>query len=181
VTARSGAVLETSWANIRLSDDTQVGIGIDVREQRRTERALRFLADASAVLASSPEYEETLHRVADLAVPEIADSCSIFLVEEDGKIRRVAGVHADPERGRLADSFSRLLPQRDDAPVGVGAVIRTGRSVLLPGIPDWVYEQARSDPERYQLLRSLGLRSILVLPIEIGEPRFGAIALVHAE
>ncbi|WP_287462360.1 substrate-binding domain-containing protein, partial [Thermobifida sp.] len=35
VTTRSGAVLETSWANIRLPDDTQIGIGIDVREQRR--------------------------------------------------------------------------------------------------------------------------------------------------
>lgn len=181
VTTRSGAVLETSWANIRLPDDTQIGIGIDVREQRRTERVLRFLADASAVLASSLEYEDTLRRVAELAVPEIADSCAIDLLDENGQIRRVAGVHTCPKRSRLSATLVRLYPQRLDAPIGVGAVIRTGRSVLLPGIPDWVYEQAASDPERYQLLRALGLRSILIAPIEVGGTRFGAISLMHAE
>lgn len=41
VTTRDGAVVESSWSNIRLSDDTQVGIGIDLRERKQAERALR--------------------------------------------------------------------------------------------------------------------------------------------
>ncbi|MBD3425042.1 MAG: PAS domain S-box protein, partial [Candidatus Latescibacteria bacterium] len=40
VTARDGTLVESSWSNIRLSDDRQVGIGIDVRKQREAERIL---------------------------------------------------------------------------------------------------------------------------------------------
>ncbi len=39
--AKDGSSVESSWANIRLSDDTQVGIGIDIRERKAGERALR--------------------------------------------------------------------------------------------------------------------------------------------
>lgn len=181
VTTRWGAELESSWANIRLSDDTRIGIGIDVREQRRTERGLRFLADASSVLADSLDYEETLRHVAELAVPEIADWCAVDLLEENGELRRVAMAHADPERRRLSDEFVRLFPQRLDSLVGVGVVIRTGRSILLPSIPEWVYEKSASDPERLELLRAFGLHSILIVPLEVGGHRFGAITFLQAE
>jgi PAS domain S-box-containing protein len=39
--AKDGSLVESSWANIRLSDDTRVGIGIDIRERKASERALR--------------------------------------------------------------------------------------------------------------------------------------------
>ncbi|HET9234907.1 MAG TPA: ATP-binding protein, partial [Candidatus Eisenbacteria bacterium] len=38
---RDGRDVETSWANIRLSDGTQVGIGIDITERKRAEERLR--------------------------------------------------------------------------------------------------------------------------------------------
>ncbi|HEX7120196.1 MAG TPA: ATP-binding protein [Longimicrobiales bacterium] len=165
-----------------------VGIARDItesvrseRERRRTERALRILAEASAVLADSLDYEVTLRRVAELAVPDIADWCAVDLLGEDGEIRRVATAHQDPERARMADEHMRRFPERLDAPVGVGAVIRTGRSVLLPGIPDWVYRRAASEPERLELLRALDLRSILIVPLEVGAVRFGAISLMQGE
>ncbi len=41
LTAKDGSLVESSWANIRLSDDTRVGIGIDIRERTAGERALR--------------------------------------------------------------------------------------------------------------------------------------------
>ncbi|HJT76464.1 MAG TPA: PAS domain S-box protein, partial [Gemmataceae bacterium] len=37
---RDGRDLETSWANVRLSDGTQVGIGIDITDRKRYEEAL---------------------------------------------------------------------------------------------------------------------------------------------
>ncbi|HVF14516.1 MAG TPA: GAF domain-containing protein, partial [Acidimicrobiales bacterium] len=40
-----------------------------------------FLAEASRVLSSSLDYEETLAQVARLAVPGIADSCTVYLVD----------------------------------------------------------------------------------------------------
>jgi len=38
---RNGKVIDTAWANIRLSDGTSVGIGQDITERKRAERELR--------------------------------------------------------------------------------------------------------------------------------------------
>ena len=40
---RDNRVLDTSWANIRLSDGTRIGIGSDITERKRAEEALRTL------------------------------------------------------------------------------------------------------------------------------------------
>jgi PAS domain S-box-containing protein len=45
VTAKDGGTVESSWANIRLSDDTQVGIGIDITERKRAEAGLKKARD----------------------------------------------------------------------------------------------------------------------------------------
>ncbi len=42
---RNNGVLETSWAAVRLSDGTHVGIGIDVSERKRAEDTLRRYAE----------------------------------------------------------------------------------------------------------------------------------------
>lgn len=47
MTARSGAVVDTTWANIRLANDTRVGIGIDISERREAEEALRDAKEAA--------------------------------------------------------------------------------------------------------------------------------------
>jgi PAS domain S-box-containing protein len=54
MTLRDGSVLETSWANVRLSDDRQVGIGLNLTDRRAAERSLeasrRELAEERAFL-----------------------------------------------------------------------------------------------------------------------------------
>ncbi len=40
-TAKAGDDVPCDWANIRLSDDTMVGIGVDLRDRRKAEEALR--------------------------------------------------------------------------------------------------------------------------------------------
>ncbi|HEY9230806.1 MAG TPA: PAS domain S-box protein, partial [Blastocatellia bacterium] len=46
-------------------------------EAETREQRARFLAEASAALASSLDYEVTLRRVAELAVPQLADWCAV--------------------------------------------------------------------------------------------------------
>jgi len=81
----------------------------DVTEQKRSELRSAFLAQASAVLASSLDYEQTLRNVAELAVPDVADWCAVDLLDEDGDRRTVAVAHVDPERLGLAEAL-RLHP-----------------------------------------------------------------------
>src|SRR4051812_45681525 len=68
----------------------------DITARKRAEEQQRFLAEASALLDSSLDYETTLQRVAHLAVPTYADVCSVDLIEPNGRIRRVASANVDP-------------------------------------------------------------------------------------
>jgi PAS domain S-box-containing protein len=49
-----------------------------------------FLAEASTRLASSLDYELTLRNVAELAVPTLADACTVDVLLESGDLRQVA-------------------------------------------------------------------------------------------
>jgi len=40
-TVKDGSIVESSWANISLSDDTRISIGIDLRERKKAEKALK--------------------------------------------------------------------------------------------------------------------------------------------
>jgi PAS domain S-box-containing protein len=39
-TIKDGTIIETRWSNFKLADETNVGIGLDVRQQKRAQRAL---------------------------------------------------------------------------------------------------------------------------------------------
>ncbi|MDY7226201.1 GAF domain-containing protein [Hyalangium rubrum] len=67
----------------------------DITERKRSEDAQRFLARAGSELASSLDDEATLERMAHLAVPDWADTCSIHL-REGNQLRCVATAYAGP-------------------------------------------------------------------------------------
>ena len=143
---------------------------------------LSFIAEASELLASSLELEETLQQVANLAVSSLADWCSIELVDdEDGQLRNAATAHVDPAKVALAQELRGRYPIDPDDPTGVPNVIRTGRSELYPEITDELLVQGARDEEQLALLRSLGLRSVLIVPLAARGHTLGAITLVSAE
>src|SRR6476469_1307995 len=65
-------------------------------EAEAGQERLAFLADASNVLGSSLDYEETFRNLAALVVPRVADFCIVLAVEENGSTRQVAMAHRDP-------------------------------------------------------------------------------------
>ena len=96
---------------------------------------LRFLAEASAELASSLDYESTLRNIAWLAVPGIADWCSIQL-EQDGVLRQLAVAHRDPDKIALAEEFQERYPTDPESDNGAYGVLRSGESQLVPEVTD---------------------------------------------
>jgi PAS domain S-box-containing protein len=60
------------------------------------QRKLDVLARAGEILASSPNYQATLRRVADLAVRDLADWCVVDLLDDDGTATRLAAAHSGP-------------------------------------------------------------------------------------
>ena len=108
----------------------------DISDVMQGEERLRLLADASEFLASSTDFDETLAKVARLAVPRFADWASVDLVEEGGRIRRLAIACANPETEERARQISAPYPTRLDFAFGAGRVIQTGVPVLLPEITE---------------------------------------------
>jgi PAS domain S-box-containing protein len=153
----------------------------DVTGAKRAERASRLLAEAGAVLASSLDYEETLNRVARLAVPELADWCGVSLPDERGFIRSVAVAHVDPAKVAFAREYNARYPSHVDDPIGSAQVLREGRSQLMNEIPDELLAASIPDPERLAQVRALGMRSAMIVPMIAGGTTIGTIALVTAE
>src|SRR5436190_383278 len=150
--------------------------------QRRLAEDQRFVAHASEQLASSLEYERTLANVAALAVSQFADWCAIDMLEPDGSLSRLAIAHVDPEKVRLADELAEKYPPDPDAPYGVPNVIRTRRPELFSEITDELLVEATTEtPELLELLRELGLRSSMCVPLVARDRVLGAITFIAAE
>jgi PAS domain S-box-containing protein len=153
----------------------------DETESHRSEEAQRFLVQASAVLSSSLDYHETLASVARLAVPTLADWCTVHIVEEDEVPRRLALEHTDPEKLRMARELERRYPPDPDAPRGLYNVLRTREPEMVARIPGELLEQVARDERHRELLIGLGLRSYMVVPLLTRGRILGAISFVSAE
>lgn len=149
--------------------------------QTENQEALRFLAESSEALSSSLDYHATLASVARLSVPRLADWCAVDMIEEDGKLERLAVVHENPGKIALAKELQERYPPDPDATYGLPQVLRSGRSELMPEIPESLIEQHVSDEEHRALLRELGLTSCMVVPLVVREKPIGAITFVSAE
>jgi PAS domain S-box-containing protein len=145
------------------------------------ERRVSFLAKASAELASSLDPAVTLRTVALMAVPAIADFAAVDLVDDAGAVRRLAVEHADPARAALLQELERRYPPSPDDPYGVRNVMRSGASIFLPHVSEELLEAAAQDAEHGRLIRRLGLRSYICVPLIGREGLIGAITLAYAE
>ncbi|MEX2582396.1 MAG: ATP-binding protein [Gemmatimonadota bacterium] len=154
---------------------------LDISDQRRRYTSRKFLTDAGALLATNVDPVTTLRNIARLAVPTLADWCTIDLIRGDGSLERVAVEHMEPRKAMAAAELARRHPPSRESEFGVSKAIRTGRSELIREVtPELMRELARS-PGHRKLLEELGIRSVMLVPlIARGEP-LGAITFVSAE
>lgn len=150
------------------------------RDKELDRKRSEFLSRASAVLASSLDHETTLTLVTKLAVPGVADWCAVDLVDGD-RLQRLAVAHVDPEKLALSAEYRKKYPPDINASSGVGQVVRTGQTVFAPVVTDEVLAHVARDPEHLQLLRGLGIRSVVIVPLSARERTVGALTLVSTE
>jgi PAS domain S-box-containing protein len=148
---------------------------------KASELRSRFLSDASRVLGSSLDYPQTLRNVAWAAVPQIADWCAVDLVDIDGRREQVVAAHRDPGKLALAERLRRFESEQADPENAVGRAVRTGRAQLFAEITDEMLVRAAVDDEHLRLLREVGLRSVLIVPLRAASRTVGTMTLVNAE
>ncbi len=169
-------------ASKRQADELAQAIADEQAARAEAEAARRqtaFLAEAGLVLASSLDSDQTFAQLAKLAVPRFGDWCSITMRAPDGGLRTVAVAHVDPAKVAYAYELQKKFPPEPDAPTGVPAVLRTGKSEFYPEIPQALIEALPA--EQRDIIKELGLVSAMTIPIKLrGEP-IGAISFVTAE
>ena len=161
--------------------ESAVTIIADVTEATRANQRVELLAQVGELLASSLDYQQTLRNVAGLAVPQIADWCAVDLFDAEGKREPVAIAHSQADKLRMAERLRAYEPEELDPNQGLGRVRRTGEPLWYPEIPDELLVGAAVDEEHLLLLRAVGMRAVLIVPLRVGSRTIGALTMVNAE
>ena len=186
--SKQGAEIPIDDSGAPIKDEQGVIYGVvlvfrNVTLEKRAEKRREFLARAMETLASSLDYRTTLTRVAELAVPELADWCTIDILEPGSKQpRQLAVAHSNPDKVAYAREIGQRYPPDPDSKSGAPHVIRTGQSLLFQEIPTALVEAAAKDQDHLRILRELKLESAMVVALrsEAGLT-LGALTFVYAD
>jgi PAS domain S-box-containing protein len=171
----SGAPVVDGNGNVELA----VSVFREFTDRRRAEQAWQFLSAASAALGSSLDYAVTLKQVAELAVPHIADWCSVEILTAEDHLEQLAVAHVDPAKRELAREWRRRWPPRPDSLSY--RVVKSGVAEMIPEITDEMIEAGTPDPDQRRVAKQLGLRSAMVVPLIVGQKPFGRVSFITAE
>jgi PAS domain S-box-containing protein len=180
---------ELTWSLLKSSplreEDGSVAGAItvieDVTAVKTAELRTRVLAESGRILASSLDYQQTLTNIAEIAVPALAEFCSVDLLDDLGRLRRVAAAHRDPARQIIAERLRGLAPSAGDPVHPATRVIATGTSELFAEVTDAELQNAARDESHLALLREMAIRSILIVPMRVPARTIGVMTLGTVE
>jgi PAS domain S-box-containing protein len=151
-----------------------------VAELEVARRSQEFLLLASRVLAQAADYRQAVNRLAQIAVPILADLCLIDIRDEDGQIRRMAAWHADPSKRQLIEELRVTFPPDPDGPHPSVDVLRTGRSRWDAVMTDEFLAATTKNERHLAILKDLEFTSYMTVPLAVGDRRIGTVTLVSA-
>ena len=145
-----------------------------------SERRTAFLAEAATALAGSLDYAETLAKLVHLTVPALGDWAYIDVTEEQGVVNRLEVAHADEGKKDVAEELKRIPPTME----GRGPqseVIRCGQPTLIDDLSATDLESLFGDPQQREILKAMGARSMMVVPLLARERCLAALTVVSAQ
>lgn len=146
----------------------------DITEVKRAEAEQRFLAEVGAVLASTIDYEGTLTGVVHLVLRDLADCCTIDLLE-DGDVHRMMITCRDPALQTTADALQHLTGPRRLA----RSVLDTGQPLLMNEVTDEYLESIAQNRAHLDALRRLAPKALLAVPLRAHAELLGMLVLMR--
>jgi PAS domain S-box-containing protein len=149
----------------------------DISALKSMETRLRFLAEMGERLASSLDYASTVAAAASFSVPFFADLCFVDVRDEEGQIRRLDVAFEDARRrAAFGERIKHHMP-RPGKQSPQAAVIASGEPLFLPEPPS-PGAGAPAQAESYaEMMRALGIRSLIVVPLSARGQVYGALSL----
>lgn len=140
-----------------------------------------LLAEISRCLASSLDYEQTLKTVASLSLPYLGAWCIVDVLEHDGEVRRLAVLHPDERKAKLAKELHLKYPPRMSELIGAPRVTRISRPTVIVDDAATALAESAQDAEHLDLLRQLGAGAVMTAPMVARDRLVGAIAFIAAD
>lgn len=146
-------------------------------EAARARRRLTLIADASALIGTVLDVDQTARELARVAVPELADIAAVDVLDTALSCYRTAGLGSGPELFRalaLATAYpteaTRAADQVGDlatyaADRLVTQCVHTGRPVLVPHVDEQDLPRIARDPKDATLMARAGVHSYLAVPL----------------
>lgn len=153
----------------------------DISALKHLEARLRFLADVGEVVASPGDYQGTVAAIARLAVPFLADLCVVDLLEDDGSPRRFEAAFADANKQAELGECVRLCALRPGRRTPQARVIESGEPLLYEEIQGSALEEIEEDAEQAKVMRAVGLKSTMIVPLSARGRILGALTFAAAE
>ena len=152
-----------------------------LEERDRANKRNDFLAEASFTLASSLDYHKTLQRLTELAVPGLADWCTITICSGGDTYARVAAAHRDETKAVLLKELESNYPAHCDESNGMDYIVKSGKSLLTSLITEEELKKVARDERHFEIMRDLGSFSCMLVPIPGHGKIHGSIAFVSGE
>lgn len=163
-------------------------------EQERVRAALEenhrndsFLAEVVHRLGGFADFYEAVAALPSLVVPYLAD-WAVAVVRCPNQSFRVFAAAADAKKAPLAEAICRFTPD-PEAPSGVALALRSGQTVVANDVTDekltpqqgeWSVAGVRN-PELLRIVRALGMRAFIAVPLVARGNALGAIGLVSSD
>jgi PAS domain S-box-containing protein len=151
-----------------------------VSELEAVRRSQEFLLLASRVLSDATDYRQTVDRLAQVAVPVLADLCLIDVHDEHGAIERMAAWHADPAKRALTEELrTNYAPDPHGIHPSVD-VMQSGRSRWDPEMTDEFLAATTRDERHLSIVKALEFTSYMTVPLKVASGVLGTVTLVSA-
>jgi stage II sporulation SpoE-like protein/GAF domain-containing protein len=148
--------------------------------QRHLLRAQEFLLGAARVLAQASDYAEALNRLAAVAVPPLGDLCLIDVLDDDGRLLRMAARHADPDQQAIVEQLrTRYGPDPEGGHPSVD-VIHTGQSMWSSEMTEEFLQATTRDEHHLLLVHQLQFTSYMSVPLTSRGRVLGSLTIVSA-
>ena len=168
---------EGTGTNLLHNPDVEAIVGNfrDITARKLAEERLQLLNDVSTLLVSSLDHQITLQEIARLLVPAQADYCRIALLDDQGQIKEINVNHVDPEKNKLVQALYEQYKDRSRSTHGLQKILATGQPELISHVSQDVLETTRDNPQLFNLVLELSLRSYMGVPLIARGKTIGAI------
>jgi PAS domain S-box-containing protein len=180
---------EEHWSIIRASPvfgptgrvEFAVNIFQDITDLKRSEQAQSFLAELGERFVSAMDYTAMLDEITRKAVASLADWCAVYLLKAGEAPIQMTVAHSHPEKLAWARKLQENYPPDPESDRGLYQVLQSGEPQYYEEITEAMLQASARDAEHLSILRSLGLCSAMILPMQARGHILGAITLVWAE